>query len=214
LVFDAKELSHPLLARKGRVANDLKLHHDSPMILLTGSNMSGKSTLLRTLGINAVLAYAGSMVCAKKLHLSEHLQVATSMRIKDSLEHGISFFMAELYRLKRILDMREKADPIFYLLDEMLHGTNTLERRIAALGIIAQLLDSPAIGAVSTHDMEVSEKCSRFAPRIRFAYLSDQITDRQMRFDYKLREGICPTTNALKLLEIVGIALPEEAKTW
>ncbi|MCK6511502.1 hypothetical protein L6R29_16215 [Myxococcota bacterium] len=214
ICFDAKDLSHPLLSRRSRVANDLRLDNQTPLLLLTGSNMSGKSTLLRTIGINATLAYTGAPVCATSLHLSPHLQIATSMRIKDSLEHGVSFFMAELYRLKRVLDLRQHDKPLFYLLDEILHGTNTLERRIAALGIIAQLLDSRSIGSVSTHDMELSEKCKRFQDKVRFAYLSDQIADRQMRFDYKLRQGISPTTNALKLMEIVGIELPDGAHSW
>ncbi len=214
ICFDTKELTHPLLPRRSRVANDLRLDNQTPLLLLTGSNMSGKSTLLRTIGINATLAYTGAPVCAASLHLSPHLQIATSMRIKDSLEHGVSFFMAELYRLKRVLDLRQNEKPLLYLLDEILHGTNTLERRIAALGIIAQLLDSHSIGSVSTHDMELSEKCKRFAEKVQFAYLSDQITDRQMRFDYKLRQGISPTTNALKLMEIVGIELPDGANSW
>ncbi|MCB9638274.1 MAG: hypothetical protein H6728_16925 [Myxococcales bacterium] len=214
LCFEAKELGHPLLSRRARVANDLSFNEVTPLLLLTGSNMSGKSTLLRTIGLNTALAYTGAPVCAESFELSPNLQIATSMRIKDSLEHGISFFMAELYRLKRVLDLRNQSKPLFYLLDEMLHGTNTLERRVAALGIISQLLDSKAIGSVSTHDMELSEKCKRFGEKVEFAYLSDQIKDRQMRFDYKLRKGISPTTNALKLMEIVGIELPEGSKEW
>lgn len=209
LIFEAKDLGHPLLPREGRVTNDFSLDADAPLALITGSNMSGKSTMLRAIGLNAVLAYTGSVVCAESLRLSM-LQVGTSMRISDSLEQGVSYFMAELQRINRIVSLREGEVPLLYLLDEILHGTNTRERRIAAMGIIQLLQEAQSIGCVTTHDLELAEECKALGERVQFMYFTDLIEEQSMTFDYHLREGICPTTNALRLLQIVGIPLPQE----
>ncbi len=209
LVFEAEELGHPLLPVDGRVYNDVTLSPECPFMLITGSNMSGKSTLLRSIALNACLAFAGGEVNARNLRLS-HVQVATSMRISDSLEHGISYFLAELHRIKRVLDHLDDGIPLLYLLDEILHGTNTFERRKAAMGVITLLQQGNAIGAVTTHDLDLAEDCKRFGSQVHFTYFTDHIREQQMVFDYKLQEGICPTTNALRLMRIVGIPLPEE----
>lgn len=209
LVFEAEELGHPLLDVQSRVYNDVTLDPDTPFLLITGSNMSGKSTFLRAMAINSILAYAGGKVNAKNLRLSI-MQVATSMRISDSLEHGISYFMAELKRIRRVIDFRTDETPLFYLLDEILHGTNTFERRKAALGVVTLLQQGNALGAVTTHDLELAEDCKRFGSAVYFAYFRDLIREQEMVFDYKLQEGICPTTNALRLMRIVGIPLPDE----
>lgn len=205
-LFIAKELGHPLLDNDRRIYNDVSLDAKHSLLLITGSNMSGKSTLLRAMALNAVLAYAGGKVNAAHLRLS-WMQIATSMRISDSLEQGVSYFMAELQRIKRVLDCREDNAPLLYLLDEILHGTNTTERRKAAFGVISLLQQSNSLGAVTTHDLELAEECKRFGERTHFAYFCDLIEEQQMVFDYKLREGICPTTNALRLMRMVGIPL-------
>lgn len=208
-IFEAKGLGHPLLPAASRVSNDATLHKERPLMLITGSNMSGKSTMLRSIGLNAVLAYAGGVVCAESLRLSP-MQVGTSMRIADSLEQGISYFMAELKRIHRIVSLREEDTPLLFLLDEILHGTNTRERRIAAMSIVTLLLEAHTIGCVTTHDLELAEQCKTFGEKVQFTYFSDLIENDEMKFNYELQEGICPTTNALKLMKIVGIPLSEE----
>jgi DNA mismatch repair ATPase MutS len=168
--------------------------------------MAGKSTLLRAVGLNAVLARAGGPVCATDLILPD-LEVWTSVRIRDSLEHGVSLYMAELLRLKQVVDAA-KERPILYLLDEILHGTNTAERRIAARAVIRQLIGTRSIGAVSTHDLELldDESLARQAVPV---HLLDQVIDTptgpEMHFDYRLRPGLAPSSNALRLLKLVGL---------
>ena len=208
LCYTAKALGHPLLHRASRVCNDFSLDKSGPMMLITGSNMSGKSTFLRSIGVNAVLAYSGSVVCAEDIHLSR-MQIGSSMRIKDSLEHGISYFMAELHRIRRVVELGREGEPLLYLLDEILHGTNTVERRTAALGIMTLLNQGRTIGIVTTHDLELAEESEAFGEQVQFRHFTDQIEDDEMTFDYTLREGICPSTNALRLMNIVGIPLPE-----
>jgi hypothetical protein len=182
--------------------------------------MSGKSTLLRAIGANAVLAGAGAPVCATALSLPP-VRVHTSMHVQDSPAEGVSLFMAELLRIKRIVDAAGAADsrghPVLYLLDEILHGTNTAERQIAARGVLRHLLASGAIGAVSTHDLSLAD-----APDLALAahavHFREEVESRQdaqrgamLTFDYELREGIATTRNALKLLDAVGLgALVEE----
>ena len=174
--------------------------------------MSGKSTLLRAIGTNVALAQAGGPVCADQLTLPP-LIIATSMRVEDSLLDGVSFFMAELKRLKEIVDqadsLRSQDGPLLlYLLDEILQGTNSVERHIAVQRVLQHLLESGAIGAVSTHDLELAssptlaDHCRNVHFRESFAGEGEQ---RRMTFDYQLRDGIASTTNALKLLELVGI---------
>ena len=182
------------------------------LLLVTGSNMSGKSTLLRSLGLNAVLAHAGGAVCAAE-YSGPPLVVATSMRIVDSLDDGVSFFMAELKRLKEIVDQadsfRDDRGPmLLYLLDEILQGTNSAERRIAVAQVASHLLARRAIGAISTHDLELGEDpmlkdaCRPVHFRETF---SKEDGKRKMTFDYQIRKGVAPTTNALALLELVGL---------
>lgn len=205
----AAQLGHPLLSDHVRVANDVTVGPPGTFFLLTGSNMSGKSTLLRAIGVNIVLANAGSCACAASLTLPP-VRLWTSVRVQDSLEAGISFFMAELMRLKAIVDAAEgdrAGEPrLFYLLDEILQGTNTAERQIAARQIIRRLVDRGAIGAVSTHDLTLVDG-PELADAARLMHLVDQVTGSdgslEMRFDYKLRPGLATSTNALKLMEIV-----------
>ena len=203
--LDGRMLGHPLLSGERRVANDVRVGPAGKVLIVTGSNMAGKSTLLRAIGLNAVLARAGGPVCATSLTMPG-LPIWSSVRIQDSLEQGVSLYMAELLRLKQIVDAA-KAGPVLYLLDEILHGTNTTERRIAARAVIRQLIDRGAIGVVSTHDLELIDGSLDDAAV--FVHLVDQVVEGpagpEMVFDYRVRPGLAPSSNALRLLELVGL---------
>ena len=209
-----ENIGHPLLPTERARTNDAAIGPPQTFLLVTGSNMSGKSTLLRAVGLNVVLAQAGGPVCATTFHLPP-LTLATSMRINDSLEGGVSYFMAELLRLKWVVDVAEQTQRdgermTLFLLDEILHGTNTSERQIAARQIIQHLLAIGAIGAVSTHDLTLAAAPDIAASSQPF-YFTEQFSRGPdgpvMEFDYTLRPGLAPSTNALKLMEIVGLPL-------
>ena len=214
--FTARALAHPLLPPETRVANDVTIGPPGTFLLVTGSNMSGKSTLLRAIGMNVALAQAGAPVCASSLRMPP-LAMATSMRVQDSLERGVSYFMAELQRIKEVVDAAREAHEDghftpFFLLDEILHGTNTTERQIAVRRIIPHLLSLGAIGAVSTHDLLLAQapEIAGVAHEVHFTESFHRGPDGPiMRFDYQLRPGIATTTNALKLMEIVGLPVEE-----
>jgi DNA mismatch repair ATPase MutS len=201
----ARALGHPLLPANRMVPNDVAVGPPGTVLIVTGSNMAGKSTLLRALGLNVVLARAGGPVCAASLIVPNY-PVWSSVRIQDSLEQGVSLYMAELLRLKQIV-VAARSGPILYLLDEILHGTNTSERRIAARSVIRQLIGARSIGAVSTHDLELVD--ANLEGPAECVHLVDQIVDGpdgpEMVFDYTLRPGLAPTSNALRLLELVGL---------
>ncbi|MEM7782122.1 MAG: hypothetical protein AAF623_02125 [Planctomycetota bacterium] len=210
-VIRAEKLGHPLLGTE-RVSNDVTVGPPGTVLLVTGSNMSGKSTLLRSIGINVVLGQMGSVVCAKSMK-HPPLHVETSMRIDDSLADGISFFMAELKRLKEIVDTASDYahDPqkrLLFLLDEILQGTNSRERQIAVSRVVRKLIDEAAIGAISTHDLDLA-KTDELAEACKTVHFSEHFEEvngkKQMTFDYQMKQGIAETTNALKLLEIVGL---------
>ncbi|HEY7234793.1 MAG TPA: hypothetical protein VH539_11630 [Gemmatimonadaceae bacterium] len=209
----AVALGHPLLPAATRVANDVTVGPPGTLLLVTGSNMSGKSTLLRAIGLNVVLAQAGAPVCAERLTMPL-VEVRTSIRLADSLERGVSLFMAELERLKEIVDAaRETARPrpLLYLLDEILHGTNTAERLIAARAVLGHLVRAGAIGAVTTHDLTLAAD-GALAAASQPVHFTEQVTTGNgdvasaMTFDYRLRPGLATSTNALKLLALVGLA--------
>jgi hypothetical protein len=210
----ASGIGHPLLQDDVRVVNDVEVGPPGTFLLVTGSNMSGKSTLLRSLGVNIVLAGAGGPACASNLALPP-LRLWTSVRVQDSLERGISFFMAELQRLKQIVDVARDTKPddprLFYLLDEILQGTNTAERQIAARRIIRFLVDQGAIGAVSTHDLTLAEG-PELTPAARPIHFAETVSrdgeGPPMTFDYKIRPGLATSTNALRLMELIGFDLP------
>jgi energy-coupling factor transporter ATP-binding protein EcfA2 len=208
--IEASQLGHPLIPAHARVANDVSLGPPGTFLLVTGSNMSGKSTLLRSIGTNVVLAQAGAPVCAESMRLTP-MDVWTSIRVDDSLEAGVSLFMAELRRLKRIVDAARdpgRVRPLLYLLDEMLHCTNTAERRIAARRVLGHLINAGAIGAVTTHDLTLAEDPSLDAAAQR-VHFTEQFERRDgvtsMTFDYRLREGLATSANALRLLEMIGL---------
>ncbi len=209
-------LGHPLLRADTCVRNDVTVGPPGTFLLVTGSNMSGKSTLLRAIGVNAVLAQAGGPVCADALELGP-VALWTSARVQDSLERGVSFFLAELQRLKLIVDAatraKERDGPrVMYLLDEILQGTNTAERSVAARRVIAYLVEQGAIGAVSTHDLALADD-PRLAPVAVTVHFTDTVGEGPdappMSFDYRLRPGVATTTNALRLMRLIGLDLEE-----
>ncbi len=210
-LFVAQGLGHPLLLAP--VVNDVELPSGGHALLLTGSNMSGKTTLLRAIGANAVLALCGAPVCASALRVSR-VQLLTSMRVKDSLERGVSYFYAEVQRIKKVLDaaVAVKGQALF-LLDEILLGTNTRERQIASRELLRQLLRTGACGGVTTHDLSLTQLALEAGRglHVRNMHFRDQLVDGQMAFDYRLREGVVDTTNALRVLEQAGIHLSPEA---
>lgn len=203
--LEGKALGHPLIAADKRVTNDISFGAPSPQaLIITGSNMSGKSTLLRAVGINAVLALAGAPVCAEAMTIGD-LRVATSMRISDSLESGISHFYAELQKLKLVIDMARGPKKVLFLLDEILHGTNTRERLIGARAVARALVAAGAIGAISTHDIAIGDLEEELAGKIKNVHFEEQVEDDKMTFDYKLRDGVVQSSNALRLMKIVGL---------
>ncbi len=213
IMMEATALGHPLLPASSRIANDVVVGPPGTLLFVTGSNMAGKSTLLRAIGLNVVLAQAGSVVCASAMHCPP-VSLYTSMRVQDSLERGVSYFMAELERLKLIVDAADATRytpdrPLLYLLDEILHGTNSSERAIAARHVLAHLIELGAIGAVTTHDLQLAdaEVLTRAAQHVHFQEDFTRAADGKpsMRFDYRLRPGRATSSNALKLLELVGL---------
>jgi DNA mismatch repair ATPase MutS len=204
--LEARGLGHPLVADERRVDNDVSLPAAGRALVVTGSNMSGKSTLLRALGVNAVLAIAGAPVCARWARLGP-LRVATSMRIEDSLEQGVSHFYAELRRLKRVIDLARSPDraPVLFLLDEILHGTNSRERVLGACAVVRELVARGALGAVSTHDLGITALGEELGGQVENVHFEEQVQDGRMTFDYVLRPGIVQSSNALRLMRSVGI---------
>jgi DNA mismatch repair ATPase MutS len=206
---DAVALGHPLIPDDRRIANDVTVGPPGTLLLITGSNMSGKSTLLRAIGLNAILAQTGAAVCATRFHLP-HVDVQTSIRVQDSLELGLSYFMAALARLKGVVDAAEHERPgrvLLYLLDEILQGTNSAERGIAVRAVARHLLEAGAIGAMTTHDLNLAgeEPLKSAAQLVHFTEIVDE--QGTMRFDYRLRPGLATSRNALRLMQMIGIDL-------
>ena len=211
VTIEAADLGHPLIADAQRVANDVTVGPPGAFLLITGSNMSGKSTLLRAIGVNCVLAQAGGPVCASQ-YRSHTLRVYASIRIEDSLTNGVSLFMAELRRLKSVVDAARtdmpRQPPVLYLFDEMLHGTNSSERRVAARIVLEHLLKAGAIGAVTSHDLSLAsvEPIRSAARCVSFADSIDHTSGTPvLHFDYRLRPGLATSSNALALLDLVGL---------
>ncbi|HEV3073062.1 MAG TPA: DNA mismatch repair protein MutS [Thermoanaerobaculia bacterium] len=212
----ARDLGHPLLPAARRVGNDVTVGPAGTFLLVTGSNMSGKSTLLRAIGINAVLAQAGGPACAASLRLPP-VRLATSILVEDSLAGGVSFFLAELLRIKKVVAGAPEAEArgavLLYLLDEVLRGTNSAERQIAVRRVLRHLLARGALGAVSTHDLDLAAGAG-IAEAARPVHFRETLTPGpdgpRMTFDYRLRPGPATSTNALELLRQVGLDLPED----
>jgi hypothetical protein len=212
----ARDLGHPLLPAARRVGNDVTVGPAGTFLLVTGSNMSGKSTLLRAIGLNAVLAQAGGPACAASLRLPP-VRLATSILVEDSLASGVSFFLAELLRIKGVVaaaaEAKARGAVLLYLLDEVLRGTNSAERQVAVRRVLRHLLARGALGAISTHDLDLAAGAG-IAEAARPVHFRETLTPGpdapRMTFDYRLRPGLATTTNALELLRQVGLDLPEE----
>jgi hypothetical protein len=200
----ATGLGHPLIPASARVANDVRLDAACRLLVITGSNMSGKSTLLRTVGVNAALAQAGAPVCAASMTLTP-LQIGASLRAQDSLEAGVSRFFAEIKRLHAILSMATQKPPVLFLLDEILNGTNSQDRREGAEAIIRQLLERGALGLVTTHDLALSELANTQSSPGANVHFQDTLEGDRLLFDYRLRPGVVTRRNALDLMRLVGI---------
>ncbi len=207
-VFEAENLGHCLIQSEGRVSNDFGMQGKGTVCIITGSNMSGKSTFLRTIGINIVLALMGAPVCANKMTTSV-TQVFTSMRTQDSLEESVSSFYAELKRLKQLLQILEAPQiPVMFMLDEILKGTNSQDRHNGAASLIRQLSKLPSFGFVSTHDLELGRMENELDIVINYSFTST-IEQDEIYFDYKIHQGICKSFNASKLMAKMGIAIGE-----
>ncbi|MGH8261692.1 MAG: MutS-related protein, partial [Steroidobacteraceae bacterium] len=202
--FQAEALGHPLIPAAQCVRNDVDLSGRTRVLLVSGSNMSGKSTLLRAVGINAVLAMAGGPVRARRLRLTP-LQVGASIRVNDSLREGSSRFYAEIMRLRQLNDLSEQGLPLLFLLDEMLQGTNSKDRRIGAEGILRSFVDRGAIGLASTHDLALTELSGLEEDALRNVHFEDALVEGQMRFDFKLRDGVVTKSNGIELMRAIGL---------
>lgn len=202
--IEGEGLGHPLLGGQEVVTNDLRLGREPQVLIVSGSNMSGKSTMLRTVGINTVLAQAGAPVYAQRLQLTP-LAIGASIRIVDSLQEGTSRFYAEIKRLRQIMDATDGTLPVLFFIDEFLHGTNSHDRRIGAEAIVTGLVDRGAIGLVTTHDLALAHIGETLAPRGANVHFQDHLEDGRMRFDYKMQPGIVEKSNAVELMRSVGL---------
>jgi hypothetical protein len=200
LMMEGRQVGHPLIAHEARVCNDFQLRRES-VVLLTGSNMSGKSSFLRTVGINIVLAQVGAVVCAESMTL-QPLRLFSVIRVSDSLAAGYSYFYAEVLRLRALLDALQAKEPVplLYLIDEIFKGTNNRERLLGSQAYLTALMGGRGAGLVSTHDLELAS-----LPGLVNYHFADQVRDGELHFDYRLREGVSPSTNALRIMALAGL---------
>jgi DNA mismatch repair ATPase MutS len=202
--LEATGLAHPLIPPAEAVANDVALGGNMRLWIISGSNMSGKSTFLRAIGLNTVLAWAGAPVTAASMRLSR-FDIGASLRTNDSLSDHRSRFYAEISRLREIVDLARAGKPTLFLLDELLSGTNSHDRRIGAEGLIRSLVERGAIGLVTTHDLALAEIVSSFGGRAANVHFEDHLEGGEIRFDYRLRQGVVTRSNALELMRAVGL---------
>ncbi len=209
-VFRVRSLGHPLLPFSSRVSNDFELTKPDQVVMITGSNMSGKSTFLKTIGINFCLAYAGAPVPGKEF-VARPYRLFSSLQINDSVTDGLSFFYAEVQRLKALFDLLAAGNelPVFFLVDEIFRGTNNRERKIGSRAVIEALLKKTCTGCISTHDLDLVKLAERFSSVTNY-HFRDDIQDGRLVFDYKLRPGPCPTTNAIRIMRMEGLPVGEE----
>lgn len=210
-VLAATALAHPLLPATSRVANDVTIEGPGTALVVTGSNMAGKSTLLRAIGTNVVLALAGGPVAADVMRVPA-VRLRASMRIADSLQHGASYFQAELARLRTVIAEADAAPPILFLLDELLRGTNARARHRGARAVVLHLLARRAMGIVATHDIALSELEEELDGRVKNFHFTDVLIEGEMTFDYRLRRGVVQTSNALRLLAMAGVDVEPDDK--
>jgi len=202
--FAGDALGHPLIAQAVCVRNNVRLDPQTRVLLVSGSNMSGKSTFLRVAGINTVLAMAGAPIRGARLRLTP-LKVGTRIRSTDSLQEGRSSFFTEILHIRKVFEYANENPPLLFLFDELLEGTNSKDRRIGAEGLIKGLLKRNAIGIVTTHDLALTEISSAVGDVLKNMHFEDQVADGKMRFDYRLREGVVEKSNALELMRLIGL---------
>jgi DNA mismatch repair ATPase MutS len=202
--LQAMAIGHPLIPGDRSVPNDVSFEKPTRILLVSGSNMSGKSTLLRTVGINTVLAMAGAPVRARKMRLTE-LQIGASIRINDSLQDGSSRFYAEITRLRQLFDLASRRPPLLFLLDELLQGTNSHDRRSGAEGVVRAFAGRGAIGLISTHDLALTDIGGLEEGSLRNVHFQDELRDGRMTFDFKLRAGVVTKSNAMELMRSIGL---------
>jgi hypothetical protein len=207
--FEGEGLGHPLIPPARCIRNDLQLGGECRLLVVSGSNMSGKSTLLRTVGVNTVLALAGAPVRARQLRLSP-LVVGATLRIQDSLQAGRSRFYAEITRVRQLVDLARGSPPLLFLLDELFQGTNSHDRRLGAEAVVRHLVELGAIGLVTTHDLALTHIADRLGPRGANVHFEDHFEDGAMTFDYRMRPGVVRKSNALALMRAVGLNVPAE----
>lgn len=205
----AKAIAHPLIDAAKRIENDYELDDTFKVDIITGSNMAGKSTFLRTVGINTVLALSGAPVCAKSMQVSV-ITMISYMRIKDSLNESTSTFKAELDRLQMLLAAVENEPKVFFLIDEMLRGTNSVDKYLGSKAVIEQLIRKNAVGMVATHDLQIAQLENKYPDYVRNFYFDIQVVSGEMLFDYKIKHGECKTFNASLLLKQIGIEVGRE----
>jgi hypothetical protein len=205
----AKALGHPLIPSRQMVPNDLSLSGDVRLLVVSGSNMSGKSTMLRTVGINGVLALAGAPVRAASLRLTP-LAIGATLRIQDSLQEGRSRFYAEITRLREVSDVAARGEPLLFLLDELFHGTNSHDRLVGASGVLRSLLDRGAIGLITTHDLALTAVADTLEGRAMNVHFEDQFEGGDIHFDYRMKPGPVTRSNAVALMRAVGLDVPVE----
>ncbi len=206
VIFIGENLGHPLIPGAKCVRNSVRLDRETRVMLVSGSNMSGKSTLLRTIGVNAVLAMAGAPIRGNALRLSP-LSVGTSIRRADSLQQGRSGFYTEILQIRRVFKLLEDSTALLFLFDELLEGTNSKDRRIGAEGLLKALLNQRSIGVVTTHDLALTEITASANGFVRNMHFEDQVKDGKMYFDYQLRQGIIAKSNALELMRLMGFEI-------
>ncbi|MBS4534184.1 DNA mismatch repair protein [Clostridium sp. D2Q-14] len=206
-VIISQNIAHPLL-RSDAVSNSIKIEDPSRIVLITGSNMAGKSTFLRTIGINIVLAYSGSSICGEKLRCSL-MNLQTCMRISDDLEEGVSSFYGELKRINNIVKASEGKEQVFFLLDEIFKGTNSYDRHLGAKMLLKQLYKNNGIGLVSTHDLELGELEKTTKGNVLNYHFKEYYKDGKIHFDYKLKRGVSTTRNAIYLMKMAGVKIED-----
>ena len=207
-VYRGKSLGHPLI-NEGAVSNDIELNPENSILLITGSNMSGKSTYLRTAGINLLFLHMGTKVCAQEMEASL-MKIHTCMRISDNIEKNISSFYGEIIRIKGIVQETKKGAPVFFLLDEIFKGTNSTDRHLGAKILIKQLFETGGVGLVSTHDLELTDLEKDPRVGVRNYHFQETYEQGAIHFDYKLRPGASKTTNALYLMKMAGVEVKDE----
>ncbi len=204
IIFSGNKVGHPLIKKENKVCNDFTFKPQGEIAIITGSNMSGKSTFIRILGINLSLAYAGCVVNAENLQISL-FRLFTCIKVSDSLIDGISYFYAEVRRLKALLDEIESPGyPVFFLIDEIFRGTNNIERLKGSSMYIKKLTETNTVGVIATHDLELVKLSDKISKVVNY-HFKEEIKNGKMIFDYKLNAGPCPTTNALKIMKLEGL---------